>query len=75
MTREEFKDWVMQNGCSITVIDPINVTGNSVKIINDRYPSQYAYVKMLPMDDRPMPAFLISEACEDLNIKRPPGIR
>lgn len=72
MTRAEFKDWVKENDCSIYVIDGINVTGASVKIVNNKYPTQYTYLRMLPMDDRRLPTFLICDACDDLNIRRPP---
>lgn len=74
MTREEFKDYVRYNNCSIVPVDGQNVTGNSVKITNNRFPSEYTYVRMLPINDWDLPDLVIINACEQLAIPCPPDL-
>jgi hypothetical protein len=72
MTKEEFKDWVIEKGCYFETIEGINVSGNSVKIINKRFGTYY-YLS-LPFNEKQMPDKQICHACEQLYIAAPPSV-
>lgn len=74
MTREEFREYLRQNNCSIYVIPGDNITGQSVKIENDRFPSEYTYIRLLPINDWELPDRVIIDACDALAIPCPPEL-
>jgi|GEM_PF-5495118 len=70
MTKEEFRDHVTLHGCSIMPVDGVNHRGRSIKIVNDRFTSQYYYLT-LPLDATEMADEHINKACDLLGIPSP----
>ena len=73
MTKEEFREWVLENDCSFEPIDGVNHTGRSVRIVNNAYSWAYYYFR-LHIDESEMPDFQVCQACEKLYIPSPHGI-
>lgn len=62
MTREDVWDWLSAHDCVPEIIDGINVTGRSIRVINKKN-SRYAYFK-LPIDGTEMPSIYVRKLCE-----------
>jgi len=70
ITRETLKDWVEQNGCAFEVLSGFNHTGQQLRAYNTRFPNHYAYLD-LPLNDKPVPHFVVCKICDDLLIEHP----
>ena len=64
MTREEVWDWLIAHNCHPEKIEGVNVTGNSIRVVNRDKPSRYAYFK-LPINDKIMPCNYVRKLCVD----------
>lgn len=72
MTSKEFYKYAQDNGCSVTPISGINITGQSLRFVNNKNPKLYAHLS-LPLSDKELPDKVISLLCIQLGIQLPPN--
>ncbi len=68
MTRADFYDWLISQGCSIEPL-PENAKGNVIKI-NGPNSNTYVYYNT-PIDERPVKCYSVCTICHQLYVKVP----
>jgi hypothetical protein len=71
MTRKEFYDYLVKNGCEVSNFEGINRTAHQIEIVN-RKNSRYFYIAT-PINDLLVEPFIIERACIMLGIALPPN--
>ena len=72
MTSKQFFDYAQKNGCEVTPIEGINITGMQIRFINKKNRNLYTHLS-LPLNDKDLPSFAIERMCINLGIPLPPG--